>query len=59
MFERLSGIWFGLGVIIVWSMICALLLVNVRDGLLLGVVAVMWLVVVVPTAWGIRRSSLR
>ena len=71
MFERLAGIWFGLGVILVWTLICALLAVDVWDPIeaaqdrgegmaqliVLLFVLALWLAVVIPTAWGIRRST--
>ena len=73
MFERLGGIWFGLGLIAIWSLICALLAVDLWDpaeaaddrgeaiAQMVGLffVFMLWLVVVIPTAWGIRRTGLR
>jgi hypothetical protein len=58
MFERLGGVWFGLGVVAIWSLICALLLTFAHNALLVGVVAGLWLLVIVPTAWGLSRSRL-
>jgi hypothetical protein len=58
MYERLGGVWFGLAVLVVWTLVCSLLLTFARDALLTGAVAALWLVIVIPTLWGLRRSRL-
>jgi hypothetical protein len=58
MFERLGGIWFGLALLVGWSLVCVGLLHFARDPLLIGAVAALWLVIVIPTLWGLRRSRL-
>ncbi len=56
LFERIGGIWFGLGLIVVWSIVCLLLVPFASDAMLVAVVVALWLVVVIPTAWGVGRS---
>ncbi len=59
MLERLGGIWFGLAVLVVWTLVCAVLLSLARDAVSVVAAAGLWLVVVLPTVWGIRPARLR
>ena len=71
MLERLGGVWLGLGVIVGWTLVCAYFVwaawepeeIAADGGEALafagwmGFVVLVWLAIIIPTIWGIRRST--